>query len=214
MNTFSKYVLIFIFGLFSLGTIGTLHGQDTDVEIERARKKAKTTKQQYLRIKKLSQLGSASQKQVRDAELVRNLALIELSDLVSPEKQIENSRLRAKIVLKYRQVELDVLKKLLRSGSVSETVYRRAVAAHEVAQSRLKAIESITETQKKIQLIKAAKAKFDVADKEYGIATRLYKKGSISKDTMDRASDNLGTAKSELEQAKKSLGATAFEVKQ
>lgn len=188
--------------------------QDASLELVRAKEKARTTKRQYESLKRLSALGSASEKDVRDANLMRKLALLEVSDLMTPERKADNSLLRAKIVFQYRTKELNVVKKLYQSGSVSGTVYRRSVAAYEVADARLKAVESITETQKKIQLIKAAKAKFAVAQEEHTIASRLFQSGSISKDTMSRATSNLEIAKSELAQTKKSLGATAFQVQQ
>ena len=64
-------------------------------------------------LKKLSRLGSASQKQLRDAELRKWLALLDLSNLVSPEKTPENLLLRAKLVSNYRNKELKVIKKTL-----------------------------------------------------------------------------------------------------
>lgn len=188
--------------------------QNASLEITRAREKAKTTKQQYLTIKRLSEKGSASQKDVRDANLMRKLAIIDLSNLLTPEKQMENALLRGKIVLKYRSEELAVVKKLQQSGSVSQAVYRRASTAYEVAKSRLKAIQGITETQRKIQLIKAAKTKFEAAQTEHSIALNLQKSGSISGAAMNRAVSNLEIAKSELEQMKKSLGASAVQVRQ
>ena len=183
------------------------------VEITRAHEKAKTAKKNFERIQRLGELGSASQKSIRDARLAMNLAIIDLSNLVDPAEEQRNMLLRAKLVLQYRSQELDLIRKLFEGGSVSQVTYERTLAARDVAASRLKAMESVTDTQRKLQNIKAAQSKLGVAKKEYEIADHLFQSGSVSKAVWERAKSNLAVAESELAESKKSLGARAFEVK-
>ncbi len=186
----------------------------SDASITRAREKAKSAKKKFETVKKLSQRGSSSRKELRDAELFKRLAILELSDLVSPELKQQNSLMRAKIVFNYRSQELEVTKSLYQRGSASQLAYQRARTARDVAQSRLKAAESISDAQRQIQLINAATSKFESAEKEHRLASKLLQSGSISQTVMDRAASNLEIAKSELAEAKKSLGASAVQVQQ
>ena len=187
---------------------------DPDVELTRAREKAKSAKKKYDTVKKLSQLGSASQKELRDAKLLKGLAILELSNLVSPELEQENSLMRATLVFNYRSQELKVIKRLRDRGSASQLDYQRAKTALDVAQSQLKAARSVSQAQRKVQIVRAANSRLESAQKEHRIAQRLRKTGSISQSTMDQAASNLEIAKSELAEAKKSLGAKAVQVKQ
>ena len=186
----------------------------SSLELTRAREKAKSAKKKYETVKKLSQRGSASQKELRDSKLLKSLAMLELSNLVSPELEQQNSLMRAKLVFNYRSQELEVVKRLYQRGSASQLDYQRAKTAQEVAQSRFKAARSVSQAQRKIQIVNAANSRFDSAQKEFELATRLLKTGSISQSTMDRAASNLKIAESELAEAKKSLGAKAVQVTQ
>lgn len=185
-----------------------------DLELTQAREKAKSAKKKYDTIKRLSQRGSASQKELRDAKLLKGLAMLELSNLVSPELEEQNSLMRASLVFKYRNQELKVIKSLYQRGSASQLDYQRAKTAQEVAQSQLKAVKSVSQAQRKIQIVKAAKSRFESAQKEHELATKLLKSGSISQSVMDRATSNLEIARSGLSEAKKSLGAKAVQVQQ
>ena len=187
---------------------------DPNVKLTQAREKAKAAKKKYDTIKELCQRGSASQKQLRDARLLENLAVIDLSNLVSPERKQQNSLLRAKIVLNYRSKELEIIKSLYQRGSVAQLDFQRAKIARDVAQSRLKAAQSDSQTQQKIQTINAANSKFKLALREHQLASKLLKTGSISQAEMDRARSNLEIAESALVEAKKSLSAKATQVQQ
>ena len=140
--------------------------------------------------------------------------MLELSNLVSPQLEQQNSLMRAKLVFNYRSQELEVVKRLYQRGSASQLDYQRAKTAQEVAQSRFKAARSVSQAQRKIQIVNAANSRFESAQKEFELATRLLKTGSISQSTMDRAASNLKIAESELAEAKKSLGAKAVQVTQ
>jgi len=187
---------------------------DSSEELTRAREKAKSAKKRYETLKKLSQRGSASQKELREAKLLKGLAILELSDLVSPELEQQNSLIRATLVFNYRGQELKVIKNLYQRGSASQLDYQRAKTAQEVAQSQLKAAKSVSQAQRRIQNVKAANSRLEAAQKEHQLATKLLKTGSISQSVMDRATSNLEIAKSGLAEAKKSLGAKAVQVKQ
>ena len=187
---------------------------DPNVQLTQAREKAKAAKKKYETVKRLCQRGSASQKQLRDALLLENLAVLELSNLVSPEREQQNSLLRAKIILNYRSKELEVIKSLYQRGSAPQLDFQRAKIARDVAQSRLKAAQSDSQTQRRIQTINAANSKFQLAQKEHQLAGKLLQSGSISQAEMDRAKSNLEVAKSALVEAKKSLGAKATQVQQ
>lgn len=181
-------------------------------ELTLARQKARAAKEQFQTVKKLSSLGSASQKQLRDAELLKWLTLLDLSNLVAPQKKPQNSQLRAKLVANYRKKELEVIQKLYERGSVSKLEFQRAKTARDVAESRLKAVQGVSTAQRKIHVINAASSKYESAKKEHRLAVRLLKSGSISQAVMDQAKTNLEAAESELAEAKKSLGAKAVQV--
>ena len=183
-------------------------------EISLARKKARDAKKKFETVKKLSRLGSASQKQLRDAELLKWLALLDLSNLLSPDKTLENSLLRAKLVSNYRSKELEVIKKLYERGSASQLEFQRAKTARDVAKSRLKAVQGDSDAQRKIYLISAASSKYEEAEKEHQLAAKLFQSGSLSQAAMNRAKSNLEAAKTELAGAKESLGARAVQVGQ
>lgn len=187
---------------------------DPNVKLTQAREKAKAAKKKYDTVKKLCQRGSASQKQLRDARLLESLAVLELSNLVSPERKQRNSLLRAKIVLNYRNKELEVIKSLYQRGSAPQLDFQRAKIARDVAESRLKAAQSVSQTQQKIQIINAANSKLQLAQKEHQLASKLLQSGSISQAEMDRVKSNLKIAESALVEAKKSLGAKATQVQQ
>jgi len=188
--------------------------EDSNAEITRAREKAKTAKKKYETVKRLRQRGSASQKELRDAELLKRIAVLEYSNFVSPELEQENTLIRANLVFNYRSKELSVIKSLYQRGSASQLEYQRAKTARDVARSRLQAVKSVSESQRKIQIVKAANSKFDAAQKEHQLAAKLLQSGSISQSVMDRAASNLEIARSELSEAKKSLGAKAVQVQQ
>ena len=185
-----------------------------NVKLTQAREKAKTAKKTYETVKRLRQRGSASQKQLRDARLLENLAVLELASLVSPEREQRNSLLRAKIIFNYRSKELEIVESLYQRGSAPQLDFQRAKIARDVAQARLKAAQSDSQTQQKIQAINAANSKLQLAQKEHLLASKLLKTGSISQAEMDRARSNLEIAESALTEAKKSLGAKATEVQQ
>ena len=187
---------------------------DPNVKLTQAREKAKAAKKKYDTVKRLCQRGSASQKQLRDARLLENLAVLELSNLVSPEREQQNTLLRAKIVLNYRSKELEIIKSLYLRGSAPQLDFQRAKIARDVAQSRLKAAQSDSQAQQKIQTINAANSKFQLALKEHQLASKLLQSGSISQAEMDRVKSNLKIAESALVEAKKSLGAKATQVQQ
>lgn len=188
--------------------------ESPNLELTQAREKAKSAKKKYDTLKKLSQRGSASQKELRDAKLLKALAMLELSNLVSPELEERNLLMRESLIFNYRNQELKVIKSLYQRGSASQLDFQRAKTAQEVAQSRLKAARSVSQAQRKIQIIKAANSRLESAQKEHQLAKKLLKTGSISQSEMDRASSNLEIAKSGLAEAKKSLGAKAVQVKQ
>ena len=183
-------------------------------DISVAREKAREAKKKFESVKKLSRLGSASKKQVRDAELIKWLSILELSNLVSPEKTQENLLLRAKLIYNYRNKELEVIKKLYERGSASNLQYQRAKTNRDIAKSQLKAVQSESDAQRKIYVIGAASSKYQEAQKEHQLAAELFQSGSLSQAAMSRANRNLEAAKSELAEAKKSLGAQASQVGQ
>ena len=211
-------IVMVLFGSAAHAQFGERPFDDTTVnsseQLTRAREKAKSAKKKYETVKKLSQRGSASQKELRDAKLLKALAMLELANLVSPELEEQNSLMRASLIFKYRSQELKVIKSLYQRGSASQLEYQRAKTAQEVAQSRLKAARSVSQAQRKIQIVKAANSRFESAQKEHQLAIKLLKTGSISQSQMDRAASNLEIAKSGLAEAKKSLGAKAVQVQQ
>lgn len=188
--------------------------EDSIAEITRAREKAKAAKKKYETVKRLRRRGSTSPKELRDAELLKQIAILEYSNLVSPELEQENALIRANLVFNYRSQELGVIKSLHQRGSASQLEYQRAKTARDIARSRLQAVKSISESQRKIQIVKAANSKFDAAQKEHQLAAKLLQSGSISQRVMDRAASNLEIARAELSEAKKSLGATAIQIQQ
>lgn len=188
--------------------------RDTEFELARAEEKAGSAEKRYARIKQLHRLGSASSRELRRAELERDLAAVDLSSLREPVGQEKNQRLKAKLILRYRDQELDLVRELFRHGSATELNYFRAVASRDIAQSQLDAIESETETQRKFHLIQIAKSKYVLAKKEHDIAQRLLASGSISQPLLDQSTASLRLAVAELESCKKSLGARAIRVRQ
>ena len=187
---------------------------DPDVELTKAREAAQSTRNRYEVIKRLREKGSANQHDLRLADMRRKVALLDYSSLLKPARKEKNLVLKAEVIALYRTEELAVAKKLYQRGSISKVTYDRALAARDVAASNLKAVKSATETQRKIQVIQAAKSRYDVAQKEYAIAQRLFQSDSISKQTLDRAKSNLKIALAELDASKKSLGARATAVQQ
>ena len=107
-----------------------------------------------------------------------------------------------------------MIKSLYQRGSAPQLDFQRAKIARDVAESRLKAAQSVSQTQQKIQIINAANSKLQLAQKEHQLASKLLQSGSISQVEMDRAKSNLEVAKSALVEAKKSLGAKATQVQQ
>ena len=106
-----------------------------------------------------------------------------------------------------------MFRELYRRGSVSQAIYRRAVANREIAKANLEAIKSATETQRKLREIEIAKARLAVVQQEYDIAQQLLQSGSISQTKMAKITSDLKIATAELESRKKALGARAIEVK-
>jgi multidrug resistance efflux pump len=148
------------------------------------------------------------------ANLRRRIALLDYSSLLDPTRYEKNRLLKAEVVFRYRNRELAVARELYQHGSVSKVMYLRAIAARDIAESNLKAIQSATETQRKFQLIQAARSRLNVAEQEFAIAKRLFASNSISLQAMDRATSNLKIATAELESSKESLGARAIQVRQ
>jgi multidrug resistance efflux pump len=134
--------------------------------------------------------------------------------LLNPNRREKNLRLKSEVILQFRSEELAVMKKLYWGGSISEVDYLRSVAARDIAAFNFKATQSGDQTQRKIQAIKAAKSRYDVAQKEFEIASQLFRSRAISQSTLDRAISNLKIASAELQASKQSLGARAVQVKQ
>lgn len=216
MNFFKPAICTFCVVAMMLTTSvsGQSSTRSTSSELTRARETAKSAIKKYNTLKRLSERGSASSKEVREADLIRKLSLLDFSTLQNPEKSQENALLRAQFLLKYRTEELKITTTLYRRGSASKLAFNRAVSAKEVAEARVKAILSINNTQRKMQSIKAATSKLEVAEKEFDTGTRLFQSGSISRSVLDQLKSNLEIAKSELAEAKKSLGAKATVQKQ
>ena len=183
-------------------------------EIALAREKARAAKKQFDTVKKLSRYGSASQKDLRDAEVLKRIAILDLSSLESPELKLQNSLTRAKVVFNYRSKEFAVTESLYNRGAASKLKFQRAKTARDVAKSQLKAVQSDSDAQRKIHVINAATSRYESALKEHRLAAKLMKSGSISQAVMDRADRILEDAQSDLAEAKKSLGAKAYEVQQ
>ncbi|MFK7768537.1 MAG: hypothetical protein AB8B55_15045 [Mariniblastus sp.] len=188
--------------------------QEADLEVTRAREKASSAQKRYETTKALSQKGSASKRKLRISELQRDLAILELSSLLEPSRKQKNMTTAAKLVLKYRNQELAIVRQLYKRGSASEVSYRRALVARDVARSDAEAMVSATETQRKLKVIEAAKSKYDLARKEFEIAERLLKSGSIAQPDYNQFASKLKLATAEWESMKKSLGAKATVVKQ
>ena len=180
----------------------------------RAREKAKSTRKKYEVVKRLLEKGSANRHDLRLADMRSKVALLDYSSLVNPARKEKNLILKAEVISLYRSEEFAVSKRLYQRGSISKVSYDRALAARDVAASNLKAVKSATETQRKIQVIQAAKSRFEIAVKEHSIAKRLFASESISQQTLDRAASNLKIAMAELDASKKSLGARARAVQQ
>lgn len=194
--------------------VGQTEDENASAAITEARENVKIAKRRHQRIKRLGQHGSASQKDIRDAELQKRLALLELADLLSPEREAHNALMRATVVYNYRNKELRITETLYQRGSASELEFDRAQAARDIALANLKSAQSSTDSQRKFQAIQAAGTKFNSAEKVHQLAQRLYSRGTISKPQMDRVSSNLKIAESELAEAKQALGATATLVEQ
>jgi multidrug resistance efflux pump len=187
---------------------------ETNVELTKAREQVKNTQRRFETLERLSQKGSVSKKELRKADFEKNIALLDLSSLLTPARKEKNLLLKAKLIYQYRATEWQIAKKLYQRGAMNQVLYRRLRTAAEVARSNLKAVESYNESQRKMQTIKAARSRFELAEKEYEIAKKLFESGSINRTTMDRATSNLNITKSELAAAKKSLGASAVQVRQ
>jgi hypothetical protein len=199
------------------GTVGSTiqdSRNDPNVELTRARERANSTQKSYETIKRLSETGSASQRELRRSDLQRKVALLDYSSLLNPGRREKNHLLKAEVILQFRSEELAVIKELYRRGSVSKLTYLRSVAARDIAESNLSAAKSATQTQRQMQAINAARSKLELAQKEHQIATRLFQSNAISQPTLDRATSNLKIASAELEASKQALGARAVQVKQ
>ena len=187
---------------------------NADVELTRAREKAKSTQQKYEGIKRLHEKGSVSQRQLRRSDLERRVALLDYSSLLNPGRREQNLLLRAKVIMQFYSQELSAAKKLYLRGSMSKIDYLRSVAANDIAASSLIAASSASEAQRKIQAVKAANSKYELVLTEYEIATQLFESQAVSQTAFNKAASNLKIAESELEATKQSLGARAVRVKQ
>ena len=187
---------------------------DANVELTRARERANSTQRIYETVKRLSEKGSVSQRELRRSNMQRNVALLEYSSLLNPTRREKNLLLKADVILRFRIQELAVTQELYERGSVSKVDYLRWVAAKKIAESNFEAAKSVNQAQRKMQFIKAAASKYEVAQKEFEIAKRLFQSQAISQSTLDRAISNLKIAEAELEASKQSLGARAVQVKQ
>ena len=147
---------------------------DPDVALTRAREQAKAAQKNYETVKRLSEQGSVSQRIVRWSDMQRKVALLEYSSLLNPSRREKNLLLKMEVILQFRADELTVIKELFQRGSVSKVDYLRSVAAHDIAESNFKAADSVNEAQRKIQAIKAATSKYEVALAELEIARRLF----------------------------------------
>ena len=195
---------------------GTIQGfsSDSRVELARARERADSTQKQYETARKLSERGSVSQHVLRRSDLQRKVALLDYSSLLHPNRREKNLLLKADVILRFRVQELAVAEELYQRGSVSRVDYLRTVAAKKIAEAHYKAAKSRNEAERKIQVIKAANSKFELAQNEYEIAKRLFRTQSISQFDWDRAVSNLKVAEAELQSSKESLGARASRAKQ
>lgn len=187
---------------------------DFRVELARAEAAAKTAKNQYERLLKLAESGSASKRELRRAKLGSALSQLDVASLREPAQRKANDVKKASAILDYHESELAVVTELYQSGSATKLKFRRSQTARDIAQSNLNALKSPTVTQQKIHLIKAASAKYQLAKTEHEIAQRLYQSGSISAVAMDKANSKLKVALAEFESRKKSLGARAVQLKQ
>ena len=185
---------------------------DPAKNISLARERVVKAKKELTKVQELSRLGSASQTEVRTAELSKWLALLALSDLMSPDSELKNSRLRAQLIFNYRDEELGVIKKLYERGSTSELKYRRAITARNVAEAELKAVKSDSDAKQKFHAMTAASSKYKEAQNEHQMATKLFESGSLNRAAMDQVSENLEAAKSELADARESFNETANQV--
>jgi len=188
--------------------------QNPKVELTRAREKFDRAQKQLEVIKGLHRKGSANDHALRVADTRRKVALLEYSSLLDPAKAEKNLILKAEVIFQFRSEEFEVAKVLYQKGSMSKVGYQRALSARDVARSNLAAVKSATETQRKIQVIQAAKSKYEFAKKELEVAKRLFESSSISRQTMDRVTSNFKIAAAELEAGKESLGARATVVTQ
>ena len=186
---------------------------DPAKSISLARERVKKAKLELTKVEELSRLGSASQAEVRSAELTKWLAILELRDLISPESELENSQLRAQLIFNYRDEELEVIKKLYERGSTSELKYRRAITARDVAEAKFNLVKSDSDAKRKFHAMSAASAKYEEARNEHQMATELFDSGSLNQARMDQVSKNLEAAKSELADARESYNGTADQVR-
>ena len=182
--------------------------------LARAQEMVKRTQQQFDTLQKLKQSGSVSQRELRVANYKRRNALLDLSSLLDPSQNGRIMRVRAKLNYQFRLEELKSIDELHRKGAVNELAYRRAVSALEVAKANLKAIESESDTKRKMHLIEAARKKLELMERELSIAKKLYSSGSLNKSTLDQAQSRRNIAHSEYEEYKQGLGASAIQVKQ
>ena len=152
--TTTRIVIVFFVLLASSSVSQAQFGErplpedSSDLELTQAREKAKSAKKKYEIVKKLNRRGSASQKELRDSKLLKGLAMLELSNLVSPELEQQNALMRAKLVFNYRSQELELTKRLYQRGSASQLAYQRAKTAQELrnlGSRRLKAFPKPSE---------------------------------------------------------------------
>lgn len=187
---------------------------EADLELVRARERFELSDQHYKSIKRLSEKGSVSDRQRRRAELKRNLALFEYHSLLDPGQQERNRLRAAEAVFQFQRQERAVMESLFARGSISESAFRRSIAAQDVAMANLKAVQSDSLARQKLEAIKAAEAKRKIASREYETAKRLFQSRAISRETLSQAESQLTIANAELNSAKQRLGARAIQIRQ
>lgn len=185
-----------------------------EVVLIRAQAKLNSTQQDYERIQRLSAKGSASGRSLRLANVRWKIAELDYASLVDPLQAEPNEILKSRVVLRFHESDFAVIQELFEKGSVSELKYRRAKSTLEVAAGNLKILQSTSDVQRKMQMIKIAKSRFQLAEFEFRVAQRLFSLQSFSQFELDRASTNLEMATSELAASKASLGARAVQSKQ
>ena len=185
---------------------------DASVELTKAREQVRSTELRHETIKQLAATGSASQQALRLADLRHKLALLELSDLLTPENRDRNQLVKAKLIYNFRRSELTIAQGLFKRSSITEAEHRRVQAAFDVAKANLKSAESFSKAQQKMQTIRAAYVRMELAQKELEIAIKLFQTGSMSQMKLDKAKSKLKIAAAEWNAAKSSLGARAVQM--